>query len=153
MSFSEKITRRHVGRHPRRQPGGHRSMADMADRLHDRPSIPSVAAVTPPCCQHVSAIDNQQRKFNRTGRSPDRSNRSPDRRASTPGRRRGRGGRGGRGGRTSASGQSTGFYEFCEANRPKSQWVPDAKKSWCDKHKFFGSNATSCTPGCSYSEN
>ena len=128
------------------------AMADMADRLHDRPALPTVAAVTTPCCQHVSAIDSQQQKLNRTGRSPDRSGRSPERRAATPGRRGGRGGRGGRG-RNSTPGQSSGFYEFCEANRPKSQWVPEAKKTWCDKYKFFGSNANSCVPGCSYSEN
>jgi hypothetical protein len=46
-----------------------------------------------------------------------------------------------------------GFREFLEQNRPKSQWVPEAKNSWCDKHKFFGGNATTCVPGCSYSEN
>ncbi len=45
------------------------AMADMADRLHDKPTTPTVAAVTP-CCSHVSAIDSQQRKNNRAGRSP-----------------------------------------------------------------------------------
>jgi hypothetical protein len=48
------------------------AMADMADRLHDKPTAPTVAAVTP-CCSHVSAIDSQQRKNNRAGRSPNRS--------------------------------------------------------------------------------
>jgi hypothetical protein len=96
---------------------------------------------------HVSAIDSQQRKFNRSGRSPERSAQSPVRRAATPDRRGGRGGRGG-----SGSGK-TGFRKFLEQNRPKSQWVPEAKNSWCDKHKFFGGNATTCVPGCSYSEN
>jgi hypothetical protein len=63
-------------------------MAAMADRLHDKPPAAGVSAVAaqPPCCSHVSAIDNnRQRKFNRSGRSPNRSGRSPDRRASTPG--------------------------------------------------------------------
>jgi hypothetical protein len=48
------------------------AMAEMADRLFDRPSA-AVAAAIQPCCTHVSAIDSQQRKFNRSGRSPERS--------------------------------------------------------------------------------
>jgi hypothetical protein len=126
------------------------AMAAMADRLYDRPSAPAITAVDS-CCSHVSAIDSQQRKFNRSGRSPDRSTQSPVRRAATPGRKGGRGGRGGRGG-ASNSGR-TGFREFVEQSRPKSQWVPGAKNSWCDKHKFFGDNAITCVPGCSFSEN
>jgi hypothetical protein len=119
----------------------------MADRLYDQPSAPAITAVDS-CCSHVSAIDSQQRKFNRSGRSPDRSTQSPVPRAATPGRKGGRGGRGG----ASNSGR-TGFREFVEQSRPKSQWVPGAKNSWCDKHKFFGDNAITCVPGCSFSEN
>ncbi len=53
-------------------------MAAMADRLHDKPAAAGVSAVAaqPPCCSHVSAIDSKQKKFNRSGRSPNRSGRS-----------------------------------------------------------------------------
>ena len=111
------------------------AMADMADRLHDKPAAPTVAAVTP-CCSHVSAIDSQQRKNNRAGRSPNRS--SPSRRTATPGRK------------TGAAGS---FASFCENNGPVKSWTAGAKKSWCFKHKFFGNKATSCNPPCSYAEN
>jgi hypothetical protein len=41
-------------------------MAAMADRLHDKPAAAGVSSVAaqPPCCSHVSAIDNKQKKFN-----------------------------------------------------------------------------------------
>ncbi len=110
------------------------AMADMADRLHDKPSTPTVAAVAP-CCSHVSAIDSQQRKNNRSGRSPTRS--SPSRRTATPGRK----------------GAAGSFANFCENNGPARSWTPGAKKSWCFKHKFFGNKATSCNPPCTYAEN
>ena len=60
------------------------AMAEMADRLFDRPSA-AVAAAIQPWCTHISAIDSQQKKFNRSGRSPERSAQSPVRRAATPG--------------------------------------------------------------------
>jgi hypothetical protein len=46
-------------------------MAAMADHLHDKPAAAGVSALAaqPPCCTHVSAIDSNQRKFNRSGRS------------------------------------------------------------------------------------
>ena len=110
------------------------AMADMADRLYDKPSAPSVAAVDS-CCSHVSAIDSQQRKNNRSGRSPVRS--SPSRRTATPGRK----------------GATGSFATFCENNGPARSWTPGAKKSWCFKHKFFGNKATSCNPPCTYAEN
>jgi hypothetical protein len=59
------------------------AMAEMADRLFDRPATPSVAAVSQ-CCQHVAAVDSK-----RTGRSPNRTNNSPVRRSATPGKKRG----------------------------------------------------------------
>jgi hypothetical protein len=43
------------------------AMAEMADRLFDRPATPSVAAVSQ-CCQHVAAVDSK-----RTGRQFDRA--------------------------------------------------------------------------------
>lgn len=123
-------------------------MAEMADRLFDRPTpFSSVAAVClpTPCCQHISAIDNQQRRFNRSGRSPDRTARSPERRAATPG---------GGGGRNRNSTSSKGaFAEFLQAGKPAHQWVSGAKKNWCDKHKFFGAKALQCRTGCTFSEN
>ena len=61
------------------------AMAAMADRLFDQPSV--ISAVTQPCCSHMSAIDSQQRRFNRSGRPQDRSSRSPERRPANPGRR------------------------------------------------------------------
>jgi hypothetical protein len=61
------------------------AMAKMADRLFDRPSTAAIAAAIQPCCTHVSAIDSQQRKFNRSGQSQEHSAQSPVRRASTSG--------------------------------------------------------------------
>ena len=109
------------------------AMAEMADRLFDRPATPSVAAVSQ-CCQHVAAVDSK-----RTGRSPNRNSNSPVRRSATPGKRRG-------------SSRGT-FQQFCERNGPVSAWTAGAKKNWCYAHKYFGDRARTCDPPCSYSEN
>jgi hypothetical protein len=115
------------------------AMADMADRLHDRPAVPTVAAVAAPCCQHVSALNAKSQKP-RTGRSPTRTSSSPSRRSATPGP----GGKGRIG---------TGFVQFREAGEPFAKWVPGAKKTWCATHKFFGNKAETCRPPCTFSEN
>jgi hypothetical protein len=113
------------------------AMADMADRLFDKPATPSVAAVSP-CCQHVSAVDSKC-----SGRSPNSSGNSPDRRSATPGRRRGQG----------TGKNRTSFPQFCERNGPASMWTTGAKKNWCYARKYFGDRAKTCEPPCSYSEN
>jgi len=114
-------------------------MAAMADRLHDKPAAAGVAAVTaqPSCCSHVSAIDNKQRKCNRSGRSPNRSGRSPDRRAATPGPGK----------------EKKDFTAFNAAGRPASQWVKGADKTWCQYHQFYGDAARTCRPGCTHPGN
>ncbi len=114
-------------------------MAAMADRLHDKPAAAGVSAVAaqPPCCSHVSAINNKQKKFNRSGRSPNCSGRSPDRRASTPGPGK----------------EKKDFSSFNTAGRPASQWVKGADKTWCQYHQFYGDAARTCRPGCTHPGN
>jgi len=127
------------------------AMAAMADRLHDQPSaVSAVTSVTPPCCSHVSAIDSQQRRSNRSGRPQDRSSRSPERRQATPGRRQPANKK------MSGSGSSTtsgSFREFRDANCPQHLWVPGARSGWCNLHKFYGNRANYCNLPCSFSEN
>ncbi len=107
----------------------------MADRLHDKPAAAGVSAVTaqPPCCTHVSAIDSKQRKFYRSGRSPNRSGRSPDRRAATPGPGK----------------DKKDFF----SGRPANPWVKGAEKNWCQYHQFYGDAARTCCPGCTHPGN
>ena len=120
-------------------------MAAMADRLHDKPAASAVSAIAaqPPCCAHVSAIDNQKRNSNRSGRSgrsgrsPNRSTRSPDKRAATPGPDRG----------------GAEWYKFKAAGFPSNQCVPGAKNDWCGLHQFFGAKAQHCVPPCTFPGN
>jgi hypothetical protein len=111
-------------------------MAAMADRLHDKPAAAgvSVVAVQPPCCTHVSAIDNKQRKFNRSGRSPNRSGRSPDLRAATlgPGKEK----------------KKTSLPSTPPGGPPAR--VKGADRSWCQYHQFYGDAARTCHPGCTH---
>jgi hypothetical protein len=118
---------------------GLENIEDMADRLHDKPAAAGVSAVSTaaPCCSHVSAIDSKQRKFNRSGLSPNHSGRSPDRRAATPGPGK----------------DKKDFSAFVAAGRPANQWVKGADKNWCQYHQFYGDAARTCRPGCAHPGN
>ena len=120
-------------------------MAIMADRLHDRPvATTSVAAVTASkahachCPADIAAVDTQRQRNNRQRKrqSPDGNRRSP-----TPAAGRG-------GGRPKIS-----FMKFLTSDQPQTHWVRGAVKSWCAGHKYYGGDAHSCKPPCTYQEN
>jgi hypothetical protein len=109
------------------------AMAEIADRLFDKPAPPSLAVV-----------DSLQRQSNRpAGRSPDRAGRSPGRK----GKDSGASGKSRTGGRPPTPGP---------ARKPgsKSGWSKLTNRGLCVLHDRWGVDASKCVhPQCSFSEN